>query len=75
VVDGALWCAGGEAGTAALAAVEAYDPRTDRWRAVPPLPAPRAGTQGAVVGGAMLVPGGAARLAYQPEATVFVWAP
>jgi len=75
VVDGELWCVGGEAGAAALATVEVYDPRADRWRTLPALPAPRAGTQGAAVAGAMLVPGGAARLAYQPEASVFGWAP
>ncbi|MBK9036771.1 MAG: hypothetical protein IPL61_36900 [Myxococcales bacterium] len=75
VVDGELWCAGGEAGTSALATVEAYAFATDTWRTLPPLPAPRAGTQGAVIAGALYIPGGAAHLAYEPEASVFRWQP
>ncbi len=37
---------------------EAYDPATDSWQALAPLPTPRSGTATAVLGGLVLVMGG-----------------
>jgi N-acetylneuraminic acid mutarotase len=41
-----------------LDAVEVYDPPGDRWRRAAPLPAPRSGVAGALLGGRALVLGG-----------------
>jgi hypothetical protein len=38
------------------------------------MPASRAGTQGVVVGGRLLVPGGAASLTYNPTNTLYAFA-
>src|SRR6185295_1470909 len=38
---------------------EAYDPGTDRWSTLDPMPTPRHGTMAAVIGGAIHVPAGA----------------
>lgn len=65
---GKLICAGGEAGITALATTEVYDPILDRWTDEPDMPAPRAGTQGAVIGSRLFVPGGSPSLSI-PEAT------
>ena len=73
LVLGRLICAGGEAGAAALSSVEVYDAVNDMWRTAPAMPAPRAGTQGAVIGGRLFVPGGSGSLQFRPEATTFVF--
>jgi hypothetical protein len=70
-LDGVVYCAGGEAGNAALITVEAYD---GTWTTLPPLPAGRAGAGAAVHDGALYVVGGAHRLAWQPIADVDVLA-
>ncbi|MEZ4403815.1 MAG: kelch repeat-containing protein [Kofleriaceae bacterium] len=75
VVGDELVCAGGEAGDHASDAVEAYQLTADRWRTLPALPTPRAGTQGAAIDATLYVPGGAARLAYEPEATLLYFRP
>ncbi|HEY4181189.1 MAG TPA: kelch repeat-containing protein [Kofleriaceae bacterium] len=67
-----LVCAGGEAGQAALKEVYRYDWRTDTWSQLPDMPETRAGTQGAVIGGRLFVPGGARTLNFQPEPSLFV---
>ena len=67
-VFGKLVCAGGEAGSAALTTVEVYDPVLDRWIDEPDAPVAIAGTQGAVIGQRLFVPGGSPSLAF-PEAT------
>ncbi|MBX3156705.1 MAG: hypothetical protein KF773_11935 [Deltaproteobacteria bacterium] len=72
---GELVCAGGEAGNEVLSAVESYDPVMDLWTQLPDMPAPRGGTQGAVVGQLLYVPGGAAVPAFEPESTVLVFSP
>lgn len=41
-----------------FAAVEAYDPRTNRWRRLPDLPSPRGGTGAAAVAGRIVSVGG-----------------
>jgi hypothetical protein len=67
-----LVCAGGEAGQAALKRVDRYDWRTDMWSQLPDMPETRAGTQGAVIGGRLFVPGGARQLVFQPESSLFI---
>jgi N-acetylneuraminic acid mutarotase len=51
---GKIYAAGGEVATpqlvGAFRAVEAYDPATNSWVALPPMPMPRHGVAGAVVG-------------------------
>ena len=60
----------------ALSLVQSYDPNTDAWNAMlPDMPAPRAGTQGAAIGQQLYVPGGASRLAFEPTATLYIYAP
>ncbi|MDB4959514.1 MAG: kelch repeat-containing protein [Myxococcales bacterium] len=82
VLQGRLVCAGGEAGTSALAVTEAYDPNIDvpnsatsPWTTLEPIPSPRAGTQGAAIGQRLFVPGGAAALAFEPLDTLWVFSP
>lgn len=71
-IFGQLVCAGGEAGGTALTTVESYDPVNDRWTTLPDMPAPRAGTQGAVIGGRLYIPGGASALQFEPLSSVLV---
>lgn len=79
---GALVCAGGEAGAAALDVVERFDPdglvvdgmAVGEWRALPAMPEARAGAQGAMIGGQLYVVGGSRSLMYEPTSTVFVFA-
>lgn len=60
VIAGELVCAGGEDdGPSVLAVTEAYDLAADRWRVLPGMGVPRAGTAGAVVDDVLYVPGGA----------------
>jgi N-acetylneuraminic acid mutarotase len=70
-----LVCAGGEAQLSALANVESYDPTSDTWTVDSPMPKPTAGTQGAVVGARLFVPGGARALVFDPTDTLFIYAP
>jgi N-acetylneuraminic acid mutarotase len=63
VLNGKLYAFGGDgsgsvAGTPCLSANEEYDPATDTWRAMAPMMTSRHGTDGAVVDGAVYVPGG-----------------
>jgi hypothetical protein len=39
--------------------VDAYDPATDSWRSMAPMPNPRHGIQGAVCNGGIYIAGGA----------------
>ncbi len=75
VVQGALVCAGGEAGTSALSYNESYDPNTNMWMELPLMPLPRAGTQGAAIGQSLYVPGGAMRIQFEPTDTLFIYSP
>jgi len=70
---GQLVCAGGERDSEALAVVESYDPLSDAWMVLEPMPFPRAGTQGAVIGGRLFVPGGSGSLRFEPTDTVLVF--
>lgn len=75
VVLGQLVCAGGEAGLAASAAVQSYDPYLDVWTTGEAMPVARAGTQGAAIGGRLYVPGGSETLAFTPTDTLYLYAP
>lgn len=58
---------GGETGTTATTAVEAYNIRTDTWRLLTPLPVPRQGIQGVLWNGAIyLASGGTTQGSYEP---------
>lgn len=63
VVDGRVIVVGGEGNPAASSGVfpeaEAYDPATDTWTALDPMPTPRHGMGAAAVGATLYVPGGA----------------
>jgi N-acetylneuraminic acid mutarotase len=74
VVFEQLICAGGEAGTVALLDTDRYDPINNVWSSLDDLPDTRAGTQGAVVGGRLYVPGGARTLTFVPTNTLYVFA-
>ncbi len=67
-IDGLLICASGETDVAVVRETEAYDPVSDTWTTLAPMLTPRAGTSGAVLSGALHVPGGARVLLYQPSA-------
>jgi N-acetylneuraminic acid mutarotase len=60
--DGRLWTGGGRANgddSPAMAEVaEVYDPATDAWATLPPLPTPRGGVAGAWVAGRFVTVGG-----------------
>jgi Kelch motif len=58
VVGSEILVLGGEDAEGARGEVEAYDTRTDRWRALEPMPTPRHGIQAAVCGGAVYVAAG-----------------
>ena len=69
--NGKLYLIGGIAGTEVLAAVEEYDPLTNRWRFVAPLPAPLHHTAAASIGNSIYVVGGYATLAFDPQSVVY----
>jgi hypothetical protein len=79
---GALLCAGGEAGTEALATVERYDPdgaiiddkAAEEWTELEAMPEPRAGAQGAVIGGQLYVVGGSLTRMFEPTDSMLVLA-
>jgi N-acetylneuraminic acid mutarotase len=72
---GQLICAGGESGNQVLSVVEGYDPVLDQWTPYPDMPEPRAGTQGAMLGQQLWIPGGAAIPALEPTSKVLVFSP
>ncbi len=63
VVDGAIIVVGGEgdsdAATGVFDNVELYDPESDSWTILPPMPTPRHGTGAWGFDGSLFVPGGA----------------
>ncbi len=74
VVFEQLICAGGEAGTSAQYGNLRYDPVADEWSTLEDMPEPRAGTQGAVIGGRLFVPGGARTLTFSPTNSLYAFA-
>lgn len=63
VVRSCLYVFGGEGNAASPSGVfpqnEAYDPRTNSWESLAPMPAPRHGIGAAVIGDRIFIPGGA----------------
>lgn len=63
VVHGRLLVVGGEGNPDVSSGVfphaELYDPLTNQWESLPPMPLPRHGMQAVGIGGALYVPGGA----------------
>lgn len=62
VVDGRIYTFGGMTGArgTVLDEVTVYDPATDTWRSLPPLPTPRRSVRAAAIGSAIYVVGGVA---------------
>ena len=62
VVNGLVYLFGGEGNrnisSGVFAEVEEYDPGTDTWRGLAPMPNPRHGIGAAVIGGRIFIPGG-----------------
>ncbi len=69
--NGKLYAIGGIAGTAVLASVEEYDPATNRWRFVAPLPEPLHHSAAAVIDDIIYVIGGYRTLAFDPTTAVY----
>jgi N-acetylneuraminic acid mutarotase len=63
VVRGCLYLFGGEGNAGTASGVfpqnEVYDPRTNAWETLTPMPSPRHGIGSAVVGDRIYIPGGA----------------
>jgi N-acetylneuraminic acid mutarotase len=79
VVGGELIVVGGEGNPDAASGVfpqtEAYDPVTDTWRALDPMPTPRHGMGAAAWEGSLYVPGGATRQGFEAVATFEILTP
>lgn len=58
VVGGEIFVIGGEGGNKTYDQVEAYDPSTDRWRSLKPMPTKRHGIQAAVCNGGIYIAAG-----------------
>ena len=72
-IDGKLVVIGGEVDVSrppdrVFDEVELYDPETDRWVSLPPMPVPRHGMGAVTVAGAVYVPGGAFRAGFGASA-------
>ena len=82
-IDGTLYAVGGYNGTlnGDLATVEAYNPVTNTWRSVAPLPRLDSGTNGrygatiGVINGQLYVAGGWRRVPALPTNTLLVYDP
>ena len=75
VIDGVVYCAGGEAGGTVIRATEGYDLAADTWAALPDLPLRRGGTGGAARDGRLVVAGGAHKYAWEPTDDVDLYDP
>jgi Kelch motif len=73
-LGGRLYAAGGLHGGEALAEVEAFDPRLDRWAPVAPLPEPRYNLALLALGGRLYAVGGSGA-DRRPSTSVFVYDP
>uniref|UniRef100_F1S8H2 Kelch like family member 33 n=1 Tax=Sus scrofa TaxID=9823 RepID=F1S8H2_PIG len=70
-----LYVAGGLGETGDLLSFEAYEPRTDSWTQLPPLPCPHVGAAGAVLQGELLVLGGYSHRTYAPSHLIHAYCP
>ena len=58
VLAGRIFLFGGEETARVFAENEVYDPTTDSWTTMAPMPTPRHGTGAATVGDTIYIPGG-----------------
>ena len=58
VINGIIYVAGGNNGTAAVTTLEAYDPATNTWSTRAPMPTARVAAVGVVSAGRLYVIGG-----------------
>ena len=70
-----LYVAGGLGETGDLLSFEAYEPRTDSWTQLTPLPSPHVGAAGAVLQGELLVLGGYSHRTYAPSHLIHAYCP
>ncbi|XP_062944574.1 kelch-like protein 33 isoform X2 [Cynocephalus volans] len=74
-LGGQLYVAGGVGETGDLLSFEAYDPRTDSWTHLAPLPSPHVGAAGAVLQGELLVLGGYSHRTYALSHLIHAYCP
>nr|XP_025848069.1 kelch-like protein 33 [Vulpes vulpes] len=74
-LQGRLYVAGGLGDTGDLLSLEAYDPRTDSWARLAPLPSPHVGAAGAALQGELLVLGGYSHRTYALSHLVHAYCP
>lgn len=74
-LGGRLYVAGGLDETGDLLSFEAYDPKTDSWTHLVPLPSPHVGAAGAVLQGEFLVLGGYSHLTYALSHLIHAYSP
>src|ERR1044071_754005 len=68
---GKMYLIGGIQGRTVLTSVEEYDPLTNRWRFIAPLPAPRHHAAAAAIGNSIYVIGGYETILFDEKRTVF----
>ncbi|XP_064148334.1 kelch-like protein 33 [Loxodonta africana] len=74
-LGGRLYVAGGLGETGDLLSLEAYEPRTDSWTHLVPLPSPHVGAAGAVLQGELLVLGGYSHRTYAVSHLIHAYSP
>ncbi|XP_036128178.1 kelch-like protein 33 [Molossus molossus] len=74
-LGGRLYVAGGLGETGDLLSFEAYEPRTDSWTHLAPLPSPHVGAASAVLQGEFLVLGGYSHLTYALSHLIHAYCP
>nr|XP_023396429.1 kelch-like protein 33 [Loxodonta africana] len=74
-LGGRLYVAGGLGETGDLLSLEAYEPRTDSWTHLAPLPSPHVGAAGAVLQGELLVLGGYSHRTYAVSHLIHAYSP
>lgn len=72
VIDGKLYVAGGSGTTGTVDLVDVYDPATDTWTPLAPLPAPRNHACGGAISGALIFAGGRTS---QPQPDAWSYSP
>ncbi|XP_045865101.1 kelch-like protein 33 [Meles meles] len=74
-LGGRLYVAGGLGKTGDLLSFEAYEPRTDSWTHLAPLPSPHVGAAGAALQGELLVLGGYSHRTYALSHLIHAYCP